>query len=116
MIRRPPRSTQGVSSAASDVYKRQVHGQDSNFRNKRDEHHHKKHHSRKHSRSHSRHRDNSISHSRSRSRSKERNLFKKSSEERRTMIAQWAEEDEGKKEDKKERQEGEIRRLSLIHI
>eukprot|EP00831_Metopus_contortus_P036416 TRINITY_DN28813_c0_g1_i1.p1 TRINITY_DN28813_c0_g1~~TRINITY_DN28813_c0_g1_i1.p1 ORF type:complete len:233 (-),score=43.46 TRINITY_DN28813_c0_g1_i1:110-808(-) len=26
MIRRPPRSTQGVSSAASDVYKRQVHG------------------------------------------------------------------------------------------
>eukprot|EP00831_Metopus_contortus_P017208 TRINITY_DN17250_c0_g1_i3.p4 TRINITY_DN17250_c0_g1~~TRINITY_DN17250_c0_g1_i3.p4 ORF type:complete len:100 (+),score=17.72 TRINITY_DN17250_c0_g1_i3:104-403(+) len=24
MIRRPPRSTQGVSSAASDVYKRQV--------------------------------------------------------------------------------------------
>ena len=25
MIRRPPRSTQGVSSAASDVYKRQVH-------------------------------------------------------------------------------------------
>eukprot|EP00831_Metopus_contortus_P036057 TRINITY_DN28611_c0_g1_i1.p2 TRINITY_DN28611_c0_g1~~TRINITY_DN28611_c0_g1_i1.p2 ORF type:complete len:143 (-),score=44.50 TRINITY_DN28611_c0_g1_i1:352-780(-) len=34
MIRRPPRSTQGVSSAASDVYKRQyqrrVHGQASN--------------------------------------------------------------------------------------
>eukprot|EP00831_Metopus_contortus_P028227 TRINITY_DN23522_c0_g1_i1.p1 TRINITY_DN23522_c0_g1~~TRINITY_DN23522_c0_g1_i1.p1 ORF type:complete len:148 (+),score=29.40 TRINITY_DN23522_c0_g1_i1:128-571(+) len=32
MIRRPPRSTQGVSSAASDVYKRQykrrVHGQE----------------------------------------------------------------------------------------
>eukprot|EP00831_Metopus_contortus_P077228 TRINITY_DN7195_c0_g1_i1.p1 TRINITY_DN7195_c0_g1~~TRINITY_DN7195_c0_g1_i1.p1 ORF type:complete len:180 (+),score=33.25 TRINITY_DN7195_c0_g1_i1:82-621(+) len=28
MIRRPPRSTQGVSSAASDVYKRQVHGAD----------------------------------------------------------------------------------------
>eukprot|EP00831_Metopus_contortus_P026769 TRINITY_DN2268_c0_g1_i3.p1 TRINITY_DN2268_c0_g1~~TRINITY_DN2268_c0_g1_i3.p1 ORF type:complete len:174 (-),score=32.31 TRINITY_DN2268_c0_g1_i3:44-565(-) len=28
MIRRPPRSTQGVSSAASDVYKRQVHGGD----------------------------------------------------------------------------------------
>eukprot|EP00831_Metopus_contortus_P033467 TRINITY_DN26821_c0_g1_i5.p2 TRINITY_DN26821_c0_g1~~TRINITY_DN26821_c0_g1_i5.p2 ORF type:complete len:154 (+),score=23.63 TRINITY_DN26821_c0_g1_i5:89-550(+) len=27
MIRRPPRSTQGVSSAASDVYKRQVHGE-----------------------------------------------------------------------------------------
>ena len=27
MIRRPPRSTQGVSSAASDVYKRQIwHG------------------------------------------------------------------------------------------
>ena len=26
MIRRPPRSTQGVSSAASDVYKRQVIG------------------------------------------------------------------------------------------
>eukprot|EP00831_Metopus_contortus_P028358 TRINITY_DN23587_c0_g1_i5.p1 TRINITY_DN23587_c0_g1~~TRINITY_DN23587_c0_g1_i5.p1 ORF type:complete len:195 (+),score=18.90 TRINITY_DN23587_c0_g1_i5:123-707(+) len=26
MVRRPPRSTQGVSSAASDVYKRQVHG------------------------------------------------------------------------------------------
>ena len=26
MIRRPPRSTQGVSSAASDVYKRQVKG------------------------------------------------------------------------------------------
>ena len=26
MIRRPPRSTQGVSSAASDVYKRQVLG------------------------------------------------------------------------------------------
>eukprot|EP00831_Metopus_contortus_P028635 TRINITY_DN2373_c0_g1_i11.p1 TRINITY_DN2373_c0_g1~~TRINITY_DN2373_c0_g1_i11.p1 ORF type:complete len:103 (+),score=29.95 TRINITY_DN2373_c0_g1_i11:109-417(+) len=26
MIRRPPRSTQGVSSAASDVYKRQVVG------------------------------------------------------------------------------------------
>eukprot|EP00831_Metopus_contortus_P082611 TRINITY_DN8972_c0_g1_i4.p3 TRINITY_DN8972_c0_g1~~TRINITY_DN8972_c0_g1_i4.p3 ORF type:complete len:102 (+),score=2.30 TRINITY_DN8972_c0_g1_i4:127-432(+) len=26
MIRRPPRSTQGVSSAASDVYKRQVQG------------------------------------------------------------------------------------------
>ncbi|WP_460413978.1 hypothetical protein, partial [Staphylococcus aureus] len=26
MIRRPPRSTQGVSSAASDVYKRQVSG------------------------------------------------------------------------------------------
>eukprot|EP00831_Metopus_contortus_P048901 TRINITY_DN4008_c0_g1_i1.p3 TRINITY_DN4008_c0_g1~~TRINITY_DN4008_c0_g1_i1.p3 ORF type:complete len:113 (+),score=18.03 TRINITY_DN4008_c0_g1_i1:108-446(+) len=25
MIRRPPRSTQGVSSAASDVYKRQVY-------------------------------------------------------------------------------------------
>ena len=25
MIRRPPRSTQGVSSAASDVYKRQLH-------------------------------------------------------------------------------------------
>eukprot|EP00831_Metopus_contortus_P070818 TRINITY_DN64787_c0_g1_i3.p2 TRINITY_DN64787_c0_g1~~TRINITY_DN64787_c0_g1_i3.p2 ORF type:complete len:133 (+),score=33.15 TRINITY_DN64787_c0_g1_i3:52-450(+) len=25
-MRRPPRSTQGVSSAASDVYKRQVHG------------------------------------------------------------------------------------------
>ena len=25
MIRRPPRSTQGVSSAASDVYKRQIH-------------------------------------------------------------------------------------------
>ncbi|VTU47695.1 peptidase [Lacticaseibacillus rhamnosus] len=25
MIRRPPRSTQGVSSAASDVYKRQMH-------------------------------------------------------------------------------------------
>jgi len=24
MIRRPPRSTQGVSSAASDVYKRQI--------------------------------------------------------------------------------------------
>ena len=29
MIRRPPRSTQGVSSAASDVYKRQV--MDDNF-------------------------------------------------------------------------------------
>ena len=27
MIRRPPRSTQGVSSAASDVYKRQEQGQ-----------------------------------------------------------------------------------------
>ena len=26
MIRRPPRSTQGVSSAASDVYKRQILG------------------------------------------------------------------------------------------
>ena len=26
MIRRPPRSTQGVSSAASDVYKRQIPG------------------------------------------------------------------------------------------
>eukprot|EP00976_Prorocentrum_cordatum_P080653 1184052-Prorocentrum_minimum.AAC.10 len=26
MIRRPPRSTQGVSSAASDVYKRQEEG------------------------------------------------------------------------------------------
>ena len=26
MIRRPPRSTQGRSSAASDVYKRQVQG------------------------------------------------------------------------------------------
>ena len=26
MIRRPPRSTQGVSSAASDVYKRQLLG------------------------------------------------------------------------------------------
>ena len=26
MIRRPPRSTQGVSSAASDVYKRQPDG------------------------------------------------------------------------------------------
>ena len=26
MIRRPPRSTQGVSSAASDVYKRQSQG------------------------------------------------------------------------------------------
>ena len=26
MIRRPPRSTQGVSSAASDVYKRQTYG------------------------------------------------------------------------------------------
>src|SRR5450756_3146312 len=26
MIRRPPRSTQSRSSAASDVYKRQVHG------------------------------------------------------------------------------------------
>ena len=26
MIRRPPRSTQGVSSAASDVYKRQIQG------------------------------------------------------------------------------------------
>ncbi|WP_460413935.1 hypothetical protein, partial [Staphylococcus aureus] len=26
MIRRPPRSTQGVSSAASDVYKRQIKG------------------------------------------------------------------------------------------
>ena len=25
MLRRPPRSTQGVSSAASDVYKRQVY-------------------------------------------------------------------------------------------
>ena len=30
MIRRPPRSTQGVSSAASDVYKRQVIGVPSN--------------------------------------------------------------------------------------
>eukprot|EP00831_Metopus_contortus_P062859 TRINITY_DN55110_c0_g1_i3.p2 TRINITY_DN55110_c0_g1~~TRINITY_DN55110_c0_g1_i3.p2 ORF type:complete len:124 (-),score=39.14 TRINITY_DN55110_c0_g1_i3:239-610(-) len=30
MIRRPPRSTQGVSSAASDVYKRQVHGDGNN--------------------------------------------------------------------------------------
>ena len=29
MIRRPPRSTQGVSSAASDVYKRQVPGNSS---------------------------------------------------------------------------------------
>ena len=28
MIRRPPRSTQGVSSAASDVYKRQGFGFD----------------------------------------------------------------------------------------
>ncbi|WP_460413961.1 hypothetical protein, partial [Staphylococcus aureus] len=27
MIRRPPRSTQGVSSAASDVYKRQPYSQ-----------------------------------------------------------------------------------------
>eukprot|EP01015_Nassula_variabilis_P010216 TRINITY_DN1815_c0_g1_i12.p7 TRINITY_DN1815_c0_g1~~TRINITY_DN1815_c0_g1_i12.p7 ORF type:complete len:100 (-),score=25.59 TRINITY_DN1815_c0_g1_i12:412-711(-) len=27
MIRRPPRSTQSRSSAASDVYKRQVHGE-----------------------------------------------------------------------------------------
>ena len=27
MIRRPPRSTQGVSSAASDVYKRQPYGE-----------------------------------------------------------------------------------------
>ncbi|GAB5802026.1 hypothetical protein JMUB7516_27350 [Staphylococcus aureus] len=27
MIRRPPRSTQGVSSAASDVYKRQAYTQ-----------------------------------------------------------------------------------------
>eukprot|EP00825_Cyclidium_porcatum_P035672 TRINITY_DN3743_c0_g1_i2.p1 TRINITY_DN3743_c0_g1~~TRINITY_DN3743_c0_g1_i2.p1 ORF type:complete len:117 (-),score=32.17 TRINITY_DN3743_c0_g1_i2:253-603(-) len=27
MIRRPPRSTHCISSAASDVYKRQVHGQ-----------------------------------------------------------------------------------------
>eukprot|EP00831_Metopus_contortus_P053013 TRINITY_DN44544_c0_g1_i1.p1 TRINITY_DN44544_c0_g1~~TRINITY_DN44544_c0_g1_i1.p1 ORF type:complete len:128 (+),score=23.45 TRINITY_DN44544_c0_g1_i1:124-507(+) len=31
MIRRPPRSTQGVSSAASDVYKRQVHGSEKIF-------------------------------------------------------------------------------------
>eukprot|EP00831_Metopus_contortus_P022196 TRINITY_DN20102_c0_g1_i2.p1 TRINITY_DN20102_c0_g1~~TRINITY_DN20102_c0_g1_i2.p1 ORF type:complete len:104 (+),score=24.59 TRINITY_DN20102_c0_g1_i2:137-448(+) len=31
MIRRPPRSTQGVSSAASDVYKRQVHGESKNL-------------------------------------------------------------------------------------
>eukprot|EP00831_Metopus_contortus_P014459 TRINITY_DN15987_c0_g1_i5.p1 TRINITY_DN15987_c0_g1~~TRINITY_DN15987_c0_g1_i5.p1 ORF type:complete len:160 (+),score=40.53 TRINITY_DN15987_c0_g1_i5:110-589(+) len=31
MIRRPPRSTQGVSSAASDVYKRQVHGNPDEF-------------------------------------------------------------------------------------
>eukprot|EP00831_Metopus_contortus_P084578 TRINITY_DN9638_c0_g1_i5.p1 TRINITY_DN9638_c0_g1~~TRINITY_DN9638_c0_g1_i5.p1 ORF type:complete len:175 (+),score=31.32 TRINITY_DN9638_c0_g1_i5:80-604(+) len=44
MIRRPPRSTQGVSSAASDVYKRQyqrrVHGQKNDFiiRNKFDDH------------------------------------------------------------------------------
>ena len=30
MIRRPPRSTQGVSSAASDVYKRQGIGHDAN--------------------------------------------------------------------------------------
>eukprot|EP00825_Cyclidium_porcatum_P017412 TRINITY_DN2013_c0_g1_i1.p2 TRINITY_DN2013_c0_g1~~TRINITY_DN2013_c0_g1_i1.p2 ORF type:complete len:100 (+),score=35.61 TRINITY_DN2013_c0_g1_i1:73-372(+) len=28
MIRRPPRSTHCISSAASDVYKRQIHGQD----------------------------------------------------------------------------------------
>eukprot|EP00831_Metopus_contortus_P081906 TRINITY_DN8732_c0_g1_i1.p2 TRINITY_DN8732_c0_g1~~TRINITY_DN8732_c0_g1_i1.p2 ORF type:complete len:115 (-),score=27.32 TRINITY_DN8732_c0_g1_i1:197-541(-) len=34
MIRRPPRSTQGVSSAASDVYKRQVSTQSTwEFRN-----------------------------------------------------------------------------------
>ena len=32
MIRRPPRSTQGVSSAASDVYKRQHHTQPPQFR------------------------------------------------------------------------------------
>ncbi|WP_460413892.1 ArsB/NhaD family transporter, partial [Staphylococcus aureus] len=31
MIRRPPRSTQGVSSAASDVYKRQAKGLDIGF-------------------------------------------------------------------------------------
>ena len=31
MIRRPPRSTQGVSSAASDVYKRQVLGGEVNY-------------------------------------------------------------------------------------
>eukprot|EP00831_Metopus_contortus_P035383 TRINITY_DN28174_c0_g1_i2.p2 TRINITY_DN28174_c0_g1~~TRINITY_DN28174_c0_g1_i2.p2 ORF type:complete len:118 (+),score=25.92 TRINITY_DN28174_c0_g1_i2:113-466(+) len=30
MIRRPPRSTQGVSSAASDVYKRQIGGKEMN--------------------------------------------------------------------------------------
>eukprot|EP01015_Nassula_variabilis_P016541 TRINITY_DN2541_c0_g1_i19.p2 TRINITY_DN2541_c0_g1~~TRINITY_DN2541_c0_g1_i19.p2 ORF type:complete len:112 (+),score=31.93 TRINITY_DN2541_c0_g1_i19:28-363(+) len=32
MIRRPPRSTQSRSSAASDVYKRQVHGISTNRR------------------------------------------------------------------------------------
>eukprot|EP00831_Metopus_contortus_P034569 TRINITY_DN27569_c0_g1_i1.p2 TRINITY_DN27569_c0_g1~~TRINITY_DN27569_c0_g1_i1.p2 ORF type:complete len:115 (-),score=20.67 TRINITY_DN27569_c0_g1_i1:106-450(-) len=32
MIRRPPRSTQGVSSAASDVYKRQDNYQESPFK------------------------------------------------------------------------------------
>ena len=31
MIRRPPRSTQGVSSAASDVYKRQVDARGKSF-------------------------------------------------------------------------------------
>src|SRR5450756_1051838 len=33
MIRRPPRSTQSRSSAASDVYKRQVVGNESGFEN-----------------------------------------------------------------------------------
>eukprot|EP00831_Metopus_contortus_P055182 TRINITY_DN46609_c0_g1_i2.p2 TRINITY_DN46609_c0_g1~~TRINITY_DN46609_c0_g1_i2.p2 ORF type:complete len:109 (-),score=38.75 TRINITY_DN46609_c0_g1_i2:65-391(-) len=36
MIRRPPRSTQGVSSAASDVYKRQVHGENNDVENRTD--------------------------------------------------------------------------------
>eukprot|EP00825_Cyclidium_porcatum_P045381 TRINITY_DN6891_c0_g1_i1.p2 TRINITY_DN6891_c0_g1~~TRINITY_DN6891_c0_g1_i1.p2 ORF type:complete len:160 (+),score=27.29 TRINITY_DN6891_c0_g1_i1:70-549(+) len=34
MIRRPPRSTHCISSAASDVYKRQVHGSEYTFRGK----------------------------------------------------------------------------------
>eukprot|EP00831_Metopus_contortus_P009300 TRINITY_DN13590_c0_g1_i5.p1 TRINITY_DN13590_c0_g1~~TRINITY_DN13590_c0_g1_i5.p1 ORF type:complete len:123 (-),score=45.29 TRINITY_DN13590_c0_g1_i5:161-529(-) len=41
MIRRPPRSTQGVSSAASDVYKRQyqrrVHGKFNKMEEKKEE-------------------------------------------------------------------------------
>ena len=36
MIRRPPRSTQGYSSAASDVYKRQLYDEDGNVVGGRD--------------------------------------------------------------------------------